>query len=88
MHNDVVKAQLGVSQEWASMPVLADTTRNGKVIKKGYKYHGGSGINKGGYEPEKMRKVNQFLVDAKKCIWETRGTANDIIALTQEKAKK
>jgi len=68
MHNNIIKCQLGVAQEWASMPVLAATTRKGVHIPKGAGYYGGVGINPSKMKISRMKTLNKLLVETRACV--------------------
>lgn len=46
-----------LAQEWASLPVLADTRGHRQQVKRGQSYYAGDGLNKALVKPEKVETV-------------------------------
>ncbi|MCA1405413.1 hypothetical protein I6F26_13630 [Ensifer sp. IC3342] len=46
-----------LAQEWASLPVLADTRGHQQQMKRGQSYYAGDGLNKALVKPEKVEAV-------------------------------
>ena len=56
-----VQFGLSLAQEWASLPVLADTMRDGIKIKRGQSYYDGVGSNSALTTPEKVEAILQTI---------------------------
>jgi hypothetical protein len=52
-----VQFGLSLAQEWASLPVLADTMRDNIKIKRGQSYYDGVGSNSALTTPEKVEAI-------------------------------
>lgn len=46
-----------LAQEWASLPVLADTKGGQRDVKRGQSYYAGDGLNKSLVKPEKVEAI-------------------------------
>ncbi|WP_331374692.1 lysozyme family protein [Sinorhizobium chiapasense] len=53
-----------LAQEWASLPVLADTTGNEQGVKRGQSYYAGDGLNEALVKPEKVEGVLREVLAA------------------------
>jgi muramidase (phage lysozyme) len=52
-----------LAQEWASLPVLADTQGAHRRVKRGQSYYAGDGLNKSLVKPEKVEAVLAEVYD-------------------------
>ncbi|MCA1440308.1 hypothetical protein I6F07_08805 [Ensifer sp. IC4062] len=60
-----------LAQEWASLPVLADTRRHQQQVKRGQSYYAGDGLNKALVKPEKVEAVlHEVLAKARRSVEE------------------
>ncbi|WEX86721.1 hypothetical protein PZN02_003046 [Sinorhizobium garamanticum] len=60
-----------LAQEWASLPVLADTRGRQQQVKRGQSYYAGDGLNKALVKPEKVEAVlRQVLAVARQPVEE------------------
>jgi len=46
-----------LAQEWASLPVLADTKGGSRDVKRGQSYYAGDGLNKSLVKPERVEEI-------------------------------
>ncbi|NRP74014.1 hypothetical protein ILFOPFJJ_04935 [Ensifer psoraleae] len=53
-----------LAQEWASLPVLADTRGNEHEVKRGQSYYAGDGLNRALVKPEKVEAVLRDVLAA------------------------
>ncbi|MBB4188056.1 hypothetical protein [Sinorhizobium terangae] len=73
-----------LAQEWASLPVLADTRGNQQQVKRGQSYYAGDGLNKVLVKPEKVEAVLREVLAVARRRVEPEGQA--AVRAAREKA--
>lgn len=59
LNGQITVEQFGnnLAREWASVPLLMDTIREGKTVRRGQSYYDGDGINSAQTKPEEVEKM-------------------------------